>query len=216
MMDQLPVLHRLTALLPLKQRQDGLAAPVKRIHQNILQSLALRGCVPERDELACLHEGVDIQGAVHTLAENDLIVQDGTTGKITGAYPMTTEKTPHEVTLNNHRLFAMCALDAVSIAPVFNSEVVIRSVCHLSGAPILIHQRRKEVCAVEPVSEPAIGIRWQQTNGCAAHSLCTEMVFFKDGATARQWQDGNVDSRSVLTLAEAITVGTAFFRHLLD
>lgn len=215
-MEPISALLRLQTLLPLKQRRENLSLPVKRVHQHILQSLALRGCIPDQEELAGLYDIGDIRLAVCTLAENDLIVLDGTSGKISGAYPMTMEKTPHEVELNNHRVFAMCALDAVSIAPVFNTKVVIRSSCHQTGVPVAIHQQQRIVCAVDPDPGLMIGIRWQQTHGCAAHSLCAEMVFFKDGATARQWHADDEESMSVLTLSEAITVGTAFFGSLID
>lgn len=208
-------LQRLTALLPLKQRQDKLAPPVKRIHQCILQSLAQKGSAPEWNELQAVFKGGDIHNAVRVLADADLIVQDNSTGEVTGAYPMSVAKTPHEVIFKNHRLYAMCALDAVAIAPVFDTEVLIRSVCHGTGEPVSIHQQ-PECSTVEPNQQLMIGIRWQQTNDCAAHSLCTEMVFFKDAATAQQWQAGDTASKSVLTLAQGITVGTAFFKPLLD
>lgn len=216
-MNDSSALERLNALLPLKQRQDSLPIDLKRIHQQILRSFALESVAPTTEQLAkVLNDGGDLAAALQTLAEKDLIVLNGLGNAVAGAYPMTTEQTPHKVSIDKHSIYAMCALDAVSIAPMFETRVMINSVCHVTGESIQIHQNANGILDAQPSLDVMIGIRWQTPWGHAAHSLCTEMVFLKDKATAGKWQHGDVDYISVLTLDKAIDVGKRFFLPLLE
>jgi hypothetical protein len=107
-------------------------------------------------------------------------------------------------------------LDAVSIAPMFETEVLIESACHVSHAPIAIRMRGSEVLAVQPGEEVTIGIRWQMPLAVAAHSMCLAMVFLKNRQTALTWQGGDTTHISLFTLAEAVAFGQAFFMPLFQ
>lgn len=216
-MNDVIALERLNALLPLKQRQDSLSAKRKRIHQRILRSLALEGVAPTLKQLA-RRVGVSdgLEDALQSLVAQDLIVLSKSGTAVAGAYPMTTEETPHKVNISSRSIYAMCALDAVSIAPMFDVAVTIHSVCRVTGRSIEIQQDAKGLLNAQPSREVKVGIRWQQPGGCAAHSLCTEMVFLKDSVTAGQWQNGDDENISVLSLDEAISVGKRFFKPLLQ
>ena len=213
-------LERLNSLLPLKQRQNELPRRLKALHQFILRSLAADGSIPEARELDPWGDSASLSVTLQTLAEKDLIVCDPSGNSVVGAYPVTLENTPHKVTINNHCINAMCALDAVSIAPLFEQEVAIHSVCHLSHAPLYIQQKDMNIIEAQPSQDIVVGIRWQQPRGYAAHSMCTEMVFLKDRSAAEQWQqqqkNGEQQAITLLTLREAIELGAAFFIPLLD
>jgi hypothetical protein len=115
--------------------------------------------------------GVDgVEAALQTLEANDLIVRsDG--GEIAGAYPFTTARTPHRLSLENGRVNAMCALDALGVAPMFGSRVTIDSVCEVTAAPIHISQNAREVVDAQPSPAIHVGIRWQTGGGAAADTL---------------------------------------------
>jgi mercuric reductase len=226
-------LQRLHDLLPLKDRQDSLSPENRELHRSILRSLVDKGRPLSEDEIAKMVGDVDagrlavaLLGACDLVVRGPLVVTDVRTrrqvvldamgGEVVGAYPVTTEPTPHKIKLNGHDLYAMCAVDALAVAPVFDAEVRIDSVCHVTGEPIRIEQRRKEITKSRPAAgELRVGVRWQRVTTTAAHSLCRQMVFLKDAATAAKWQSRDPASIDVFTVAEAIDFGEAFFRPLL-
>lgn len=208
-------LARLQRQLPLKARQDLLAPESIQLHQQILYSLAKRGIPPTQGEMSELVGASQLAKALRELGEMDLVVLDKHHTAVLGAYPLTTEITPHCVQIGTHKIFAMCALDAVSVAPIFATEVTISSRCHVSGEPIQIRMRGHDVLSAAP-AHLMIGIRWQMPAAVAAHSMCTEMVFLRDLSAGQQWQGDEVDAISLFSLTEAITFGTEFFLPLLE
>jgi hypothetical protein len=208
-------IERLHSQLPLLGRQRALPPTLAQMHRAILRSLAERGRVPSRDELAAAFQGNDVDGALQRLGNDDLVVLNESRTEAVGAYPMTVEATPHRLNVNGTPINAMCALDALSVGPMFDAEVEIDSRCQVSGEPIHIHQRGREVLAVTPSAEVRVGVRWQQPSACAAHSMCLEMVFLEDEPTALTWQDGDTENISLFTLGEAIAFGAGFFNPLV-
>lgn len=226
----LTVLTRLQKALPLEKRQRALQPALRSIHRNILRSLAA-GKPPRQAEIAAmLGSNPAALHALATLASNDLVilnapvVQDEKTqqpvvektAEIVGAYPLTTENTPHKVVSNHSTVNAMCAVDALAISPMFGQETRIESRCHVTGTPIRIQQKGQEIVEAFPSRDVRVGIRWQATQGCAAHTICTEMVFLKDLKTAAAWQESDPDSIDLLTLYEAVELGAAFFLPLIE
>ena len=208
-------LDRLNGLLPLKQRQACLPPLLRELHREILRSFYFHGQPLSRQQIAAQLQGDDVDGALRRLADDDLLVlaPDGKT--IAGAYPFTLEQRAHRVTANGQDLRAMCALDALSVAPMFNASTRVDSRCHVQGVAIGIHMQNEEVLATVP-EQPYVGIRWQGTAGCAAQSLCLEMVFLCDQTTAENWQAGDRTNSDIFTLPEAVAFGSGFFRPLLD
>lgn len=206
---------RLNSQLPLKARQGQLSPALKKLHQTILVSLVKRGTPPTHEEMAEQVGAAQVATALQTLGAEDLVVLNAAGTDAVGAYPVTTEVTPHQLNIDSRTIYAMCALDAVSVAPMFASEVKIASHCHVSGDPIQIHMQGSEVIESNP-DGVMIGIRWQMPSGAAAHSMCTEMVFLKDENTARQWQGDELDSISLFSLADAIAFGMGFFMPLMN
>jgi mercuric reductase len=227
-------LQRLHDLLPLKERQDSLAPKHRELHRAILRSLIERGRPLGEDEIAKIVGDADgARAAVALLGAYDLVVRgplvvtdvltnkrvvlDGMGGEVVGAYPVTTEPTPHKVKVNGHNLYAMCAVDALAVGTVFDAEVEIDSVCHVTGEAVHVSQRRKEVLKSSPAARDLrVGVRWQRITTTAAHVLCRQMVFLKDAATAAKWQAKDPASIDIFTVPEAIDFGEAFFLPLLQ
>lgn len=226
-------LQQLHDLLPLKERQDSLTPQYRELHRAILRSLVEHGRPLSDEEMAKLAGGAEaardavaLLGACDLIARGPLVVLDvrtqrqvvldGMGGEVVGAYPVTTEKTAHRIKVGDATLYAMCAVDALAVGAAFDKEVEIESVCHVTGEPIRIHQRRKEIVAATPAARDIrVGVRWQRLATSAAHSLCRQMVFLKDAATADKWQGRDPSTMDVFTLAEAIDFGEAFFGPLL-
>ena len=55
----------------------------------------------------------------------------------------------HVVEVNGHKVNAMCALDALSVAPMFKVETNIKSSCAITGTPVSILMQGEQVTAVE-------------------------------------------------------------------
>lgn len=206
---------RLNSLLPLKARQEQLPAALKKLHQQILRTLVLQGRSPTHEALASVLGDQSIEEALQRLGSEDLVVLDAKGQYPLGAYPVTLENTAHKISVNGHTIHAMCALDAVSVGPMFNADVVIESQCHVSQTPIILHMQGDSILHVQPSAEVMIGIRWQTPSAVAAHSLCMEMIFLQDRKTAEQWQNGDTKNIDVFTLADAIAFGKEFFLPLL-
>lgn len=208
-------LERLNSLLPLKARQNQLNAAVAEVHRATLQSFVENGLPLNRTEVAERVGQDNVDATLSRLDQDDLVVLSSDKQTITGSYPFTIEETVHQVEVNGKRVHAMCALDALSVAPMFKVATVIHSRCHVSGTPVDTRMQDSDVLEVSP-PDVQIGIRWQSTSGCAAHSLCMEMVFLQDLQTAREWQENDPENISLFNLPDAVAFGAAFFRPLLD
>jgi len=198
-------LNKLNSLLPLKERQSSISPELKSLHQKILFSFANSGCAPKFD---------DKEMQLKELDKNDLIVLDKDTNKIIGAYPLSLKKTAHHVFLENTDLYAMCAFDAISIAPVFNVSTIVKSHCHITNEKIELRQNGHEVQSAEPSEDIYIGIKWQQTGSCAATSLCMEMVFLKDKDVATSWMESD-ENINIFPLNEALEFSVSYFKPLI-
>ena len=184
----LRALRHLNHILPLKHRQTALQPPLAMVHRSILRSLAERGRPLTRSEIAgILGNEKSALNALAVLGSNDLIVLNSAVTKdpvtkrviindpanveVIGAYPMTTATTPYKVTLFGHDIYAMCALDGLSIAPMFNTETRIESKCHVTGEPIKIRQKGMELFEASPSINVQFGIRWGKADATAAHGI---------------------------------------------
>ena len=205
-------LQRLGNQLPLAERQRALPPGHARIHQAILDSFARVGAPPARADLVEM-ANIDPDSILERLAADDLVVLDG--GTVVGAYPFTLETTPHRLVIEGEvELNAMCSLDAVAVAPVFGCDVEIRSSCAVTGVPIRILQRGSSVLDADP-GGLRLGIRWLEPTGCAAHSMCREMVFLSGAETAAGWRGPDPDAAGIYDLADGIEFGARFFGPLL-
>ena len=156
----------------------------------------------------------EVDSFLQRVGSDDLVVLDERGREVVGAYPITTEQTPHTVNVMGNTIFAMCALDSVSVGPMFDADVKISSHCRVTQEPIRIQMSGHEIIEADP--DVQVGVRWQMPVGHAAHSMCMEMVFLKDESVARQWQGDQLDSVSLFSLPDAVDFGAGFFKPLMD
>ncbi|MCB0089879.1 MAG: hypothetical protein KDE54_18360 [Caldilineaceae bacterium] len=128
-------LDHLNEILPLRARQEQCPPPVKTLHQQILSSFVTHGRVLTKAEMAEIV--ADVPAALAQLHQYDMITISAT-GDLIGAYPFTTSSRGHAVQVNGHWLYAMCAVDALAIAPMFQTRTHISSRCSITAAPIEI------------------------------------------------------------------------------
>jgi mercuric reductase len=208
-------LNRLESILPLKQRQDNCGEQIKELHQQIIRSFVDKGRILAREEME--HYVSNLEDAVNILKERDMMVFAGD-GEPLGAYPFTMQATEHTVLVNGHQVHAMCALDALAVGPMFEMETQVVSRCRVTGDPVSIHQAGSTILNPDEAGRVCFGIIWGAANAdiSCADSLCTEMMFLRDGETARQWLAGDPKNREVFTLQEAVEFGDHFFTPLVS
>lgn len=213
-MDLAAALAKLNNLLPLKARQAQLEPQLRNLHIAILSHFATEGQALSRDQVAQQLGDADVDAALARLADDDLVVLTPDRRDIEGAYPFTAEHRVHAVLVNGHTVHAMCALDALAIAPMFETATRIDSRCHITDAPVEIHMQGTKLLSAMP-GDVTIGIHWQSTSGCAAQSLCMEMVFLADAETAQRWQQQDSENTDLYELPDAVRFAAAYFRPLL-
>ncbi len=206
-------INKLNSQLPLLARQQALPSELVAAHRAILRTLAEEGRVLTNEELATLVGTDSALMAIERLGGDDLVVLNADKTAVVGAYPMTTEDTVHRLRVNGRAVNAICALDAVAVGPMYDAEVVIESRCQVTGESIRLHQKGHQILSAEPSADVRVGVRWQQPGACAAHSMCLEMVFLRDGDTAHRWvEEGD---KTEFTLGESVAFGAAFFVPLV-
>ena len=204
-------LARLVSLLPLASRQASLPRELRVLHRAILRSLAERGRPLSDPEIQALMPDHSPSVVLWTLAAEDLVVmKHGRT--LVGAYPLTTEPTPHEVLINGNRLWAMCAMDALAVAPLFDASVDIASECPVTGAAIRLSMKGEQLVDVTPGPSVQLGIRWRDPYTCAARNFCPGIMFLRDVEAAQRWQNGRVADHDFAPLPVAVEVAARFFR----
>ncbi len=188
-------LDRLRVAFPLGDRLALLDPGTRAVHRSILMSYLESGGAP------AIHD-LDAEALAALMAADAVVVREG---RIVGAYPFSGEATGHAVTVGAVTVGCMCSVDALAVAPVFEVEATVTSVCAVTGVPITVVQPGPVADAVH------VGIHFQDPTGPAASSLCREMVFLRDAAAAAEWRGRDPAARGVLDLAAGIELARAFF-----
>lgn len=203
-------LKRLKRILPLKERQAECSDQIRELHQHVLHSFVTRGRILTREEMA--QRVSNIEDAVNVLRDSELVVfsEDG---RPVGAYPFTMEAREHKVRVNSHQVYAMCALDALAISPMFGMKTHIASRCRITGDPVHIQQSGKTIDNLDEAGDIHLGIAWGAVDAdtCCADSLCLEMMYLRDSKVAQQWLAEDLVKREIFTLPEAVEFADGFF-----
>ncbi|MFI7063776.1 alkylmercury lyase family protein [Kribbella sp. NPDC050124] len=197
--------------------------PVERaVQQAILRSFAATGHPPVRGALDGVTAGSgrstdDVLTALH---EGDAI-RLATNGEIAVAYPFSATPTRHRVrigipgTADGVNVYAMCAIDALGIAPMLGRETLIESVDITTGRPVTVTTRDGRA-----IWEPATAVVFVGATvggGPSVDCCCDYLNFFTDHAAADAWITSHPHvPGQVLNPAEAEQLGARLFGPLLD
>lgn len=187
-------------------------AAARTVHRAILHAFAATGGAPTR---AQLDHGLHLE----VLAANDLIGLDEH-GEIAYAYPFSTKPSVHRVRLpNGARPYAMCAIDALGIPTMLDTDAVITSQDTLTGEPITITVTAHGMTAHwQPVT--AVVFAGSRTDCCAttsAESCCGYLNFFTNDHNALAWAAEHPEIQgAVLDQDQAFDAGRRCFGNLLQ
>jgi hypothetical protein len=117
--------------------------------------------------------GLDAEHALATLAREDL-VHRGADDEITVAYPFSGRPTAHRVRFpGGHEVEAMCAIDALGIAPMFGEPIEIESRDPLSGEEMRARVTPDGTAEWWPESAVVVaGVLDRQADSCRGCARC--------------------------------------------
>lgn len=189
----------------------------RAVHQLVLRHFATTGQPPTTTDLAAVvaagseRAGDEVLAALHDLDA----IRLGADGRIEVAYPFSAHPTRHRVHIaTGTDVYAMCAIDALGIAPMLNADTRIDSTDHTTGQPVRItttagHTRWEPAGAVVFLAAGA-------GRGPSADSCCDYLNFFTDAATANAWTTAHPHiPGQVLHQEQAETLATQLFGALL-
>ena len=193
-------------------RRARLTEAERELYFWILRRFATDGR-PSRGDLreAAERRGLDSEDVLETLAREDL-VHTRRDGEISVAYPFSGRPTAHRVRFpSGHEVDAMCAIDALGMAPMFGQPIEIESRDPLSGEAI--GARLAPGGAAEWWPESAVVVAGAvRSQGDACGGCCPVLNFFVSAASAERWLTEHPEVRgNVISMPEAAAAGRAVF-----
>jgi len=206
-------LKRLDSILPLLDGLRSLADDEAGLYCKLLSSYVEQGRTLTRDKVTQLVDNAD--DALANIVNSKLVVLDEN-GEPSGAYPFTSQEREHKVTINDVTVNCMCALDALSVSPMFNTSTVIDSLCRATGDAI--HLEQNGTAFNGGTLDARFGIDWgaASSDTVCAESLCMEMMFLANEEIARQWLADSPETREIFDLESAVEFSAAFFVPLAE
>jgi hypothetical protein len=158
--------------------------------------------------------GLDPDQPREKLATEDLIHFDGE-GEITVAYPFSRRPTRHTVRIEGDTVFAMCAIDALGVAPMFERAIVIDSSDPLTDEGISIWLQPDGTGTWQP-SEAVVVTGRACADGAAFKGCCQVLNFFASPDSAERYLfEHEAVSGFPITMPQAVEVGRAIFGAVL-
>ncbi len=184
----------------------------------ILSSFA-RGGQPAVDELCDLASdlGLEIEDALNLFAKLDLVHHDPSSGEILVAYPFSARPRGHSVLIDGaHRVEAMCAIDALGLAPMLERPIEITSHDPLSGGEIWVRLDPGEGAWWEPTTAVVL-VGSAGCDGPSFRGCCDVVNFFQTDDSANTYLVAHPElSGFPISIPDAIEAGRTVFADLLE
>jgi hypothetical protein len=179
----------------------------------ILRRFASHGTPSSTDTAAAAERlGLDRKAALTKLADEDLIHVDEN-GEVVVAYPFSGRPTAHKVRFESGReAYAMCAIDALGIAPMFDQAIEIASVDPLTGEAVRATITPEGEGTWEPRSAAIVAGVIDRSDE-SFRGCCPALNFFASAESGNRWlKDPHRGVRGqVVSMPEAIAAGRAVF-----
>ena len=183
----------------------------------ILRRFAEQGRPSKADLSAAAKERrIDVERALEALAREDL-VHCGDDGEITVAYPFSGRPTAHRVRFpSGHEVDAMCAIDALGIAPMVGEAIEVSSRDPRSGAEIRLAAVPSGPERWSPEGAVVVaGMLAGEADSC--RGCCPALNFFGSSMSAEHWLEEHPQVRGrVISIEQAAAAGRAVFGGVLD
>ena len=162
---------------------------------------ALRGAAAE--------VGAKLTDALETLAREDLVHLRG--GEIAVAYPFSGRPTTHRVRFQSgHEAFAMCAIDALGIAPMLNEPIRVRATDPATGDGIEVALGSNGERQWQPTE--SVVVVGASGSGNSFAGCCPVLNFFASEENAQGWlAEHPAVQGTIVSVPEAIELGRMVF-----
>ncbi len=205
---------------PVDRGGRGRLAPpeggLRAVQQAALRSMAESGTPPRPDDLDRAAQPYGRSGArvLRDLVEQDFLTLDDT-GQLRAIYPFSVPISRHRIDIaDGPRVWAMCAVDALGVAPMTGRDAVIGSTDPITMASLTFrvsHDGRAD--------GPAGAVVLVGHRGCggpAEQTCCDAINFFSSRHSAARWAALHPDVHGrVLELTDAARLGRKIFGTLL-
>lgn len=190
----------------------GLGDAERQLYLWILRGFAAEGPPRSADvQTETDRLGLDLPAALAALSREDLVHADER-GEIVVAYPFSGRQSAHRVRFpGGHQAYAMCALDALGIAPMFEEPIEVESRDPLSGEEVHVQVAPDGTAAWSP--QAAVVVTGAIRRGDDAWGGCCPVLnFFASRGNAERWLDAHPQVRGhPITLSEVAAAGKVIF-----
>ena len=196
-------------------RAAALPDEARAVHQQILWHFSGTGTTPSPADIERVAQtaGVSAADALADLAAHDLIATDG--GRLIAAYPFSPTPTAHRVRLGAVEVYAMCAIDALGMPFMLDTDATVSSLDPQSGEPVTV-----TVTAGQASFSPTTAVVVYAATGPSTRSVdtcCATINFFTSTLNAEAWIATRPHlSANVLDQQTAVVLGRDIFGLLLQ
>ncbi|WP_406055421.1 alkylmercury lyase family protein [Kribbella sp. NBC_00889] len=188
-----------------RRRAVPLDAVTRATHREVLRAFATTGAPPfggTTEVLRALHE----LDAIRLTSDGEIAV----------AYPFSATPTRHRVRIADQvDVYAMCAVDALGIAPMLGQDTVIHSTDPTDGSGITV-VRRADSAHWDPAGA-VVFIGADPGGGPSADCCCDYLNFFATRAAAEAWTTAHPQvPGQIINQREAEDLAVRLFGQLLD
>ena len=189
---------------------------LRAVHQAMLRSFAATGRAADQGVLDEAAKPFDARQVLAELADGDFLCLDQA-GRISAAYPFSATATPHTVQITGGAsTYAMCAIDALGIAGMLRTSVLIRSADPANGEPITVAFDGNSAVWNPATAVVFVGRTADQRTGPSAVICCDHVNFFSTHSTAEAWASAHPEiTGGILSQARAVEVAEQIFGQLL-
>jgi Alkylmercury lyase len=193
-------------------RRARLSDPEREFYFWILHRFATDGRPSGADmEGEATRLGLHTEDALAKLACEDL-VHLGDDREVIVAYPFSGRPTAHQVRFQSgHEAYAMCAIDALGIAAMFDQPIHIASNDPLSGDAVRVQLAPDGTASWDPQSAVVVaGVIDRSAD--SFRTCCPALNFFVSAENGECWLARHPQVRGrVMSLPEAVAAGRAVF-----
>jgi hypothetical protein len=199
-----------------RRRLSGLTQPERDLYRWILRRFA--AAVPpsgEATRATAVELGLDPDDALAALARDDLVHTDGD-GRPLVAYPFSARERGHRVVIDGlHEVEAMCAIDALGIAPMLGLPIEIRSRDPISGSEIHVQLQLGEQAGWKP-TQAVVLAGSTCCEGPSFGGCCDVLNFFETTENAERYLREHPEINGTpITIPEAEEAGRVVFGDVL-
>lgn len=187
------------------------------VHRAILRGFAATGAPPTEEDLSAVlgDHGRPLADVLSALHQMDAI-RLAPDGHIAVAYPFSATPTRHRVRIANRTdVFAMCAIDALGIAPMLGADTLISSDDASIGEPVMVSTIDGRTKWTPSTAVAVIGAG--AGGGPSADCCCDYLNLFTNVDAANAWLTSHPHvPGQVLAQDAAEQLSVRLFGHLLD